>query len=1113
MAGRATDRAAGRRCGERCRRCRSRATTSRCASSSSSSRSSRRPASRSSSEYDEARRAADRAAPRRAPPLGALRARGGAARPLPRSRRRSSSSRIRSGSSAASRASRSRRRSSSTRGSSSSSGSSRSPAPRTRRPPRPALQRPSGFDLHSVRDYVEGDSLAQGALAIDRAARAPDGQGARGRAARRRRRRARRAGAAARETSSTSPCARPARSSRRTRAGAAAPRSCSAARSVEIQRVQAEGDWRRALELLAGAEADGTEPPWQLLAGERNPATLALDVVVVTPRLDGGLVDRLVQRATARRNTALVYVDGTHDREPALLRLQSAGVAVAVLREGDDLAAVLGAPGVRGGGSCLAWRVPLVCLVPGRRADAELAPARAPAAGRLARAPAARARRSCPRSRRAPGSGSRSSRRRVLVAIALATRVPAAPSVARGAAPLGRLPRRVRRQAPVRPVVPRRTSTRCCCSPASSSRPESRSPRRSGGRSSRWPSSSSARPGPRRCSRTTATSSAARSSSASRCSFSPRFASTRCRRSGALRCSAPALVAAALAAATQPAVAKSEFLHWQTWKPISRPPAQVGVRYVWDSNYDGFTWPRKTTTVFKVQASPRSLYWRSTTLDLFTGARWVEYRQPERAAAVRRPARPDAERPARTARRARPGDVEEGAVRDRLARGRPPRRAERSRRLRARRSRGADFFQGGSGTVGGRARARPALRRVELLAASDVRAARGDRRRLRPGCAAVPRGLSRRRRAAVRHARAARRRCGSFFADYPDYEPLYSQARRVVGNAQSPYAAALALESWLRGTGGFAYTQHPPLAARRAAARLRHCARSAATASTSPARWRSCSATWGFPTRVAEGFTSGVYDPQTKTWTVTDHDAHAWVEVWFERYGWLPFDPTPGRGLALGGVLRVVARLPHRRGAAVHLGRRRVAAEHRGAAPGRCRSARRTRASSSAARTSGRRKPVLRAVRSASSSGAAASGKLLAIVARARDRAARARRRRSRRHLRYATPDPRGQAAACRADLRDFLADQRIRVAPSAAPEEVAALLRAELEVDASRFTDCARGRAFRSAGRCGARRGACAGGARRGCASSCAGGSASCGAPAASSRCGRSASPAKCAR
>ena len=26
-----------------------------------------------------------------------------------------------------------------------------------------------------------------------------------------------------------------------------------------------------------------------------------------------------------------------------------------------------------------------------------------------------------------------------------------------------------------------------------------------------------------------------------------------------------------------------------------------------------------------------------------------------------------------------------------------------------------------------------------------------------------------------------------------------------------------------------------------------------------------------------------------------DRDAHSWVEVWFPEYGWLPFDPTPGR--------------------------------------------------------------------------------------------------------------------------------------------------------------------------------------------------------------------------
>ena len=36
-------------------------------------------------------------------------------------------------------------------------------------------------------------------------------------------------------------------------------------------------------------------------------------------------------------------------------------------------------------------------------------------------------------------------------------------------------------------------------------------------------------------------------------------------------------------------------------------------------------------------------------------------------------------------------------------------------------------------------------------------------------------------------------------------------------------------------------------------------------------------------------------------WVVTDHEAHAWVEVWFAGQGWVPFDPTPGRG-TFGGT-------------------------------------------------------------------------------------------------------------------------------------------------------------------------------------------------------------------
>jgi hypothetical protein len=52
--------------------------------------------------------------------------------------------------------------------------------------------------------------------------------------------------------------------------------------------------------------------------------------------------------------------------------------------------------------------------------------------------------------------------------------------------------------------------------------------------------------------------------------------------------------------------------------------------------------------------------------------------------------------------------------------------------------------------------------------------------------------------------------------------------------------------------------------------------------------------TLGIPARVAVGFTEGTW--HAGVWTVTDQQAHAWVEAWFAGYGWLPFDPTPGRG-------------------------------------------------------------------------------------------------------------------------------------------------------------------------------------------------------------------------
>src|SRR2546425_258747 len=78
----------------------------------------------------------------------------------------------------------------------------------------------------------------------------------------------------------------------------------------EVQQVHSPAaDWRRALELLAAVEATGNRPVARLLAGEASPAPRALELVVVTARLEPALVDRLIQRALSRRKVAVVFVD------------------------------------------------------------------------------------------------------------------------------------------------------------------------------------------------------------------------------------------------------------------------------------------------------------------------------------------------------------------------------------------------------------------------------------------------------------------------------------------------------------------------------------------------------------------------------------------------------------------------------------------------------------------------------------------------------------------------------------------------------------------------------------------------------------------------------------
>ncbi len=100
-------------------------------------------------------------------------------------------------------------------------------------------------------------------------------------------------------------------------------------------------DWRGALDVLAAVQPGAGAPLAEFLrvgAGLR-----ALELTVVTSRLDELLVANLVQRMLSRRRVSLVYVDAptfvgaSPGRLPELLRLSAAGVPIAVVRSGADL--------------------------------------------------------------------------------------------------------------------------------------------------------------------------------------------------------------------------------------------------------------------------------------------------------------------------------------------------------------------------------------------------------------------------------------------------------------------------------------------------------------------------------------------------------------------------------------------------------------------------------------------------------------------------------------------------------------------------------------------------------------------------------------------------------
>jgi uncharacterized protein (DUF58 family) len=211
------------------------------------------------------------------------------------------------------------------------------------------LRRPSGFDVHSVREYEEGESLRKvhwrstarrGQLMVKELQDEPRDEVA----------------------IVLDAAAGPSREAFDAQVRAAGSllkaqvwrdrRSVLLISSIrqETLRVQTyAGDWRAAVEALAAAEATGRISLAGVLADESGPVSRAYELALITSRLEPALVDRLIQRALAQRRISVVYVDAPTfagaepAREPGLLKLQATGVPVAVLRRGDDLAQVLSA--------------------------------------------------------------------------------------------------------------------------------------------------------------------------------------------------------------------------------------------------------------------------------------------------------------------------------------------------------------------------------------------------------------------------------------------------------------------------------------------------------------------------------------------------------------------------------------------------------------------------------------------------------------------------------------------------------------------------------------------------------------------------------------------------
>ncbi len=351
-----------------------------------------------------------------------------------------------------------------------------------------------------------------------------------------------------------------------------------------------------------------------------------------------------------------------------------------------------------------------------------------------------------------------------------------------------------------------------------------------------------------------------------------------------------AVVLAGLIVGTAPGVTKTAFLAWQSWNPLANQGPLVSVDYMWNQSYAPLHWPKKRTTVLEV-TSKEQMYWKAATLDTFLIDHWQFSQQGQLVGSSTGgtlTASPDS-LPALEPVGHHLVNIKVkvvGLADDHLIGAAQP--------VRWSVPSGLQSLLDANGTVTTLSDpARNATYGVQVYDPSptvtQLAAAGNDfpasvRSSTEVGSVTMPIW-------GTAHPQA----------QPPPLSPVFMQAVKQAwllshaDKAKNEYEAVFAIEHYFRAK-PFKYTLTPnlkgpnPALAQFMLTTHRGYCQMFSGAMALVLRMH------GIPARVAVGFMSGKLQG-SDTYIVNDRDAHAWVEVYFPGYGWMPFEPTPGSHL------------------------------------------------------------------------------------------------------------------------------------------------------------------------------------------------------------------------